>query len=69
VSKLTEFQILSVLRSCEATAARHEAEGKMRLAAKVREKAAGYRAELKERLDGMVARGERIPDQFGEVLL
>lgn len=64
MSALTEFQIYAAIKQCAATAEMNEARGKPRAAAASRARADQYRQELRERIVGMLARGERIPDAF-----
>jgi hypothetical protein len=64
MSKLTEMQIYAMIQQCEATAC-HARTKASRTAA--RKRAARYRQELRERLDGLLARGEVIPAQLQEV--
>jgi hypothetical protein len=67
MSGLSEFQIYAAIKSCEATAAKHERGGRPRLAEDARKRERRLRAELTERLEAMLANGQQIPDTFAEV--
>ncbi len=60
---MTEFGLYCAIKSCEATADRHQRGGRPHAAAAAGRRASRYRKELARRLEGVLARVARVSPQ------